>query len=64
MLGAAALMRPIALQGDVVRREVPLLLLATTMMTVMALDSSLEGESSVIGRIDSVILMLMFCIFA
>jgi cation:H+ antiporter len=63
VLGAAALMRPIALQGDVVRREVPLLLLATTMMTVMALDSSLEGESSVIGRIDSVILMLMFCIF-
>jgi len=56
-------MRPIALQGDVVRRELPLLLLATTMMTVMALDASLESKPSVIGRIDSVVLMLMFCIF-
>ena len=63
VLGAAALMRPIALQGDVVRRELPLLLLATTMMTVMALDASLESKPSVIGRIDSVVLMLMFCIF-
>jgi cation:H+ antiporter len=63
VLGAAALMRPIALQGDVVRRELPLLLLATTMMTVMALDASLENNPSVIGRIDSVVLMLMFCIF-
>jgi len=63
VLGAAALLRPIALQGDVVRRELPLLLLATTMMTVMALDASLEGMPSIISRTDSVILMLMFCIF-
>src|SRR6056297_1720854 len=34
VLGAAALMAPITLQSDVIRRELPLLLLVTTMMTV------------------------------
>lgn len=63
VLGAAALLRPIALDGEVVRRELPLLLLATTMITVMALDGRLEGAPSVIGRSDSIVLMLMFCVF-
>ncbi|MDX1498266.1 MAG: calcium/sodium antiporter [Woeseiaceae bacterium] len=63
VLGAAALMTPIALQGDAVRRELPLFLLATTMMAVMALDGPLEGEPARIGRSDSILLMLMFCIF-
>ncbi len=63
VLGAAAIMSPIAIQGEVVRRELPLLLLATTMMTVMALDGLLEGAPAVLGRIDAIVLMLMFCIF-
>ncbi len=63
VLGAAAIMSPIAIHGEVVRRELPLLLLATTMMTVMALDGPLEGGPAVLGRTDAVILMLMFCIF-
>ncbi len=63
VLGAAAIMRPIAIQGDVVRRELPLLLLATTMIAVMALDGPLEGAPAAIGRTDAIILMLTFCIF-
>ncbi len=63
VLGAAAIMSPIAIQGEVVRRELPLLLLATTMMTVMALDGPLEGSPAALGRTDAIVLMLMFCIF-
>ncbi len=63
VLGAAALMSPITIQGDLVRREVPLLLLATGIITVMALDLPLEGEPSVIGRSDSIVLFLLFGIF-
>lgn len=63
ILGIAALLAPITLQGKVVRREVPLLLLATTMMTVMALDMPLEGTPAIIGRTDSIVLILMFCLF-
>jgi cation:H+ antiporter len=63
ILGTAAIIAPIAIQGGVVRRELPLLLLVTTMMTVMALDGPLQGMPAVFGRSDSVVLMLMFCIF-
>ncbi len=63
VLGIAAIIAPISLQGDVVRREVPYLLLATTMITVMALDGFLEGVTPTIGRSDSIVMLLMFCIF-
>ena len=63
VLGAAAVVSPIAIQGEIVRRELPLLLLATTMIMVMALDGPLEGMPAVIGRTDAIMLMLAFCIF-
>ena len=63
VLGVAALFGPITIRGQVVRRELPLLLLATTMMTVLALDGPLEGNPAVLGRTDAIVLMLMFCIF-
>ena len=63
VLGAAAIMSPIAIRGDLVRRELPLLLLATTMMTVMALDGPLQGSAALLSRSDAIVLMLMFCIF-
>ncbi len=63
VLGLAAIVAPITIQGELVRRELPLLLLATTMMTVMALDGPLEGSPAVLGRSDSIVLLLMFCIF-
>ena len=44
VLGVSALISPIAIQGVLVRRELPLLLLATTAVTVMALDGPLEGR--------------------
>ena len=62
VLGAAAIMSPIAIRGEVVRREVPLLLLATTMMMVMSLDRPLEGMPPAIRRTEAIVLMLMFCI--
>ena len=63
VLGASALISPIAIQGVLVRRELPLLLLATTAVTVMALDGPLEGRSALIGRTDSIVLILLFFIF-
>lgn len=63
VLGAAALMTPITIQGQVVRREVPLLLLATSVMTVMALDGPLDGRMAMIDRSEAVVLLLLFCIF-
>jgi len=63
VLGAAALFSPIAIKGAIVRRELPLLLLATTVITVMVLDTPLEGRPPAIGRIDSIVLFTLFGIF-
>ena len=63
VLGAAALMAPLTIQGQIVRREVPLLLLATSVMTVMALDGPLEGRDAVIDYSDAAVLLLLFGIF-
>jgi cation:H+ antiporter len=63
ILGITALLVPITIQSSIVRRELPLLLLATTMIMVMALDGPLEGKPAVIGRSDSFVLLLVFTIF-
>jgi len=63
VLGAAALIRPIAIQGKLVQREVPLLLLATIILTLMALDTWFDGSAATIGRTDAAILLLLFGIF-
>ena len=63
ILGVTVCLAPITIQGSIVRRELPLLLLATTMITVMALDGPLEGKPPVIGRSDSFVLLLVFTIF-
>ena len=63
VLGAAAVIAPISVQGALVKREIPLLLLATTIMSVMALDNWVDGQPAMIGRSDAITLLLLFCIF-
>ena len=63
VLGAAAMLQSIEIEGSVIRREVPLLLLVTTIMTVMALDTVLEGGAARIGVSDAVVLLLLFSLF-
>ncbi len=63
VLGTAALISPIAIQSQLVRREIPLLILITTIMTVMALDGLLEGQPPYISRSEGIVLLLLFCIF-
>ncbi|MBT8041164.1 MAG: calcium/sodium antiporter [Gammaproteobacteria bacterium] len=63
VLGAAALIRPIEIHGQIVRRELPLLMLATAILTVMAMDHQFVGSVPHINRTDGVILLLVFTIF-
>lgn len=63
VLGASAMIQSIEIKGKVIQKEIPLLLLITTILTVMALDGWLEGEIPVIGRSEAVILLLLFLIF-
>lgn len=63
VLGLAAIFRAIDLQGTVVKREVPLLLLITSIIIIMALDGVLEGAPALISLSDSLVLLLLFGVF-
>jgi len=63
VLGLAALLSPIYLQGQVVRREVPFLLLITAILLVMAWDEPLSGTTAMLDRGDAIILFLLFTVF-
>ncbi len=63
VLGCAALIQAIHIKGAVVHREVPLLLLITSIMTVMALDGVFDNEVQLISRSDGIVLLLLFLIF-
>ena len=63
VLGSAALITPIAIEGQIVRREVPLLMLATAILLVLTLDPWLRGENSLLDRSDGFVLLLLFCVF-
>ncbi len=63
VLGTAAIIRPVEIEGQMVRRELPLLMLGTSVLAVMALDSVLVGATSILSQSDGIILLLLFSIF-
>ena len=63
VLGSAAIITPMSLEGKIIRRELPLLLLGTTVLLFMTLDPMLRGEIPFIDRSDGLVMLLLFCIF-
>ncbi len=63
VLGLAALIKPVTIEGLLVRRELPLLLLATLILMVMMLDGPFEGASAIVSRSDGMVLLLLFTVF-
>lgn len=63
VLGISALIRPIAIEGQIIRRELPLLLLGSAVLLVLTMDLWIEGTPSIINRSNSIVLLLLFTIF-
>lgn len=63
VLGVAAVISPIALEGKIIRRELPLLLLATAVLFIMTLDHPLRASTAILDRSDAIVMLLLFCIF-
>ena len=63
VLGAAAIFQPLILHGGLVKREVPLLLLGSTVLMVLAADLWFAGSPSQIGIADSIVLFLVLTVF-
>lgn len=63
VLALAIIIASIRIQGQVIRKEIPLLLLVTTALVVLCLDPWLTGGPAVLDRSDALILLLLFVLF-
>jgi cation:H+ antiporter len=64
IIGCTALIRPILIGGVVIRRELPMMLLATACVMVMAFDTLLGRHRDVLDRSEGLVLLLLFMVFA
>ena len=64
VIGLAAIVSPIKVKNDTIKKEMPLLCLITLIFSILILDSlAFEILPNVISRLDGVILLLLFMIF-
>jgi len=64
ILGIAALIRPIKIKDNTVKKELPLCMLISTLLAVLFLDISLGGgEINQITRADAIVILLFFMVF-
>ncbi len=64
ILGVAALIRPIKIKDNTVKKELPLCMLISTLLAVLFLDISLgNGEVNQITRSDAIVILLFFLVF-
>lgn len=64
LLGVTALLVRLEVHSDIVTREVPMLLVASTAMVLVSMDATIDGQAtSVVSRIDGLMLLLLFAIF-
>ena len=64
ILGVAAVIKPIKIRDNTVRKELPLCMLISTLLVVLFLDIKLaEGVVNQITRADAVVILLFFTIF-
>ena len=64
ILGIAAVIKPIKVKDETVKKELPLTLLISTLLVVVFLDVKLANQlSNQITRSDGIVLLLFFSIF-
>lgn len=64
LIGIAALIKPIRVKVDTVRKELPICLLISTLLVVLFLDVSISGASeNLITKSDGIVVLLFFLIF-
>lgn len=64
ILGIAALIKPIAVKDNTVKKELPLVLLVSTLLVVLFLDTVFSGAgANQITRSDGIVIILFFSVF-
>ncbi|MCJ7772751.1 MAG: calcium/sodium antiporter [Desulfobacterales bacterium] len=63
ILGIAALLRPLAIEGTIISREIPMMILASVLALIAGSDMVLRVSGNVYDRSDGLVFLLLFCIF-
>lgn len=63
ILGITAIIKPVNLSTNTLKKEFPFLLISTLALYILALDIFKSGPISELSRFDGVILLILFCIF-
>lgn len=63
VVGVIALIRPVAIETSVVRREIPMMLLATGVALVLGADVWLANGPNIYSRGDALAMLLLFLVF-
>jgi len=64
ILGLAVLVVPLEISGDVIKKQIPILLLITVGVSVLFLDSVFSGaETNGLSRADGIVMLLLFSVF-
>jgi cation:H+ antiporter len=63
IIGVCALIRPLAVKGIIIKREIPMMVLASLLALVVGSDFLLRSSSNVFDRTDGIIFLLIFGVF-
>lgn len=63
ILGIAALIKPLTIEGTIITREIPMMVLASFLVLVTGSDIFLRNSPNVFDRSDGIVFLLIFCVF-
>lgn len=63
IIGISATIRPLAIEGVIITREIPMMVLASLLTLVTGMDISLRHSPNIFDRSDGLVFLLIFCVF-
>ena len=63
ILGISAIIRPLAIEGVIITREIPMMLLASLLALIAGMDAILRNSPNIFDRSEGLIFLLTFCVF-
>mgnify|MGYP001146621081 CR=1 FL=1 len=63
ILGVAAIIRPIKIKDNTIKKELPLCMLISALLAVLLLDNVIGSGDNLVTRADAIVMLLFFAVF-
>lgn len=63
ILGISAIIRPLAIEGVIITREIPMMLFASFLALITGMDNILRNSPNIFDRAEGLLFLLTFCVF-